>query len=57
MKKHLLLFIISSNLLCIKNIGACSYGFSFEDKRPFFEQYDDKKNEEKKDDKKEEKES
>jgi len=39
MKKYLFYFLILTNILCELKIISCPYSFSYEDQRPFFEQY------------------
>lgn len=40
MKKHFLLFILGTTMLIIATTSACPCGFSPDDVRPFFEQYE-----------------
>ena len=40
MKKYIFFTFIITNILCINNIASCPCGFSPDDKRPFFEQYE-----------------
>lgn len=40
MKKHFLLFSFATSMLNLATISACPCGFSPDDARPFFEQYE-----------------
>lgn len=40
MRKYILFVSIITSALCISSISACPCGFSPDDKRPFFEQYE-----------------
>jgi hypothetical protein len=40
MKKHFLLLSLATSMLIINTISACPCGFSPDDARPFFEQYE-----------------
>ena len=40
MKKHFLLLFFATSLLSLTTVSACPCGFSPDDARPFFEQYE-----------------
>jgi len=40
MKKYLFYFLILTTIPCELKIISCPYSFSYEDQRPFFEQYE-----------------
>jgi hypothetical protein len=40
MRKYIFFVFIMTNVLLINDISSCPCGFSSDDKRPFFEQYE-----------------
>lgn len=44
MRNYVLFVFIVTSALCINSISACPCGFSPDDKRPFFEQYEAENN-------------